>query len=85
MALIHEETKHQYLGATVMVSQRQRHEVIEDWNILHLEVETWRRTPDELIDLGAWLVAQGERIKRDYRKDGAPKDGVLAVDGGQQG
>jgi hypothetical protein len=50
MALVHEETKHEYLGAQIMVSQRERREVIEDWAICHLEVESMdRRTPDELV------------------------------------
>lgn len=73
MALVHEETKHEYLGAEVMVSQRQRGECIEDWDLCHLEVDSMRRrTPDELVELGEWLITQGKRIKSTYRKNGAP-------------
>jgi glycerol-3-phosphate cytidylyltransferase-like family protein len=85
MALVHEETKHEYLGAQIMVSQRERREVIEDWAICHLEVESMdRRTPDELVELGEWLIAQGKRIKGAYRKNGARRNSALSADQQEQ-
>lgn len=75
MSLIHEETLHHIGEAEVMVSERTRGESIDDWDIVHLRVDSMgRMTPDDLSELGRWLVEQGERIKRQYTKTGKPKD-----------
>lgn len=74
MALVHEELKHEYLPVSLMVSERQKGEVIAPWAIVHCEVDGMERmTPSELRELGEWLVQQGKRLGREYRSNGAPK------------
>jgi hypothetical protein len=80
MALIHEELKHEYLPASLMVSQRQKGESIEPWAILHCEVDNMERlTPKQLVELGEWLTEQGKRIGREYKSNGAPRTSGVAV------
>lgn len=83
MALIHEETKHEYLPVSLMVSQRQKGETIGPWELIHCEVDGMERlTPHELVELGEWLIQQGKRIGKEYKSNGAPRNaGVVAVDG----
>lgn len=77
MALVHEESKHEYLPVSLMVSQRQRGESIDAWALIHCEVDGMQRlTPKELQEMGQWLVQQGKRISREYKSNGAPKAGV---------
>jgi hypothetical protein len=74
MALVHEELKHEYLPVSLMVSQRQKGEVIAPWAMVHCEVDGMERmTPSELVEVGQWLVEQGRRIAREYKLNGAPR------------
>lgn len=74
MSIIHEETVHSALDAEITVSERTRGESIEDWYIVHLRVDGMdRMTPNDLCNLGRWLVEHGERIKREYTRAGKPK------------
>lgn len=86
MAIVHEETKHEYLPVSIMVSQRTRGETIAPWDILHCEVDSMTRmSPKQLQEVGYWLVEQGKRIGREYKSNGAPRAaGVALPDGSKQ-
>jgi hypothetical protein len=74
MAIVHEELKHEYLPASIMVSQRQAGETIAPWAILHCEVDGMERmSPKELRELGRWMVQEGKRLGRQYKSNGEPR------------
>jgi hypothetical protein len=74
MGIIHEQTRHEFLPAEVMVDERGERESREPWKCIHLEVDNMERlTPKELRDLGKWLQQEGRRIGRAYKSNGAPR------------
>lgn len=79
MAIIHEETPHEYLPATISVSERIGDECRPAWEMISLEYDSFERlTPKDLRQLGKWLVQEGKRIGREYKSNGAPKKGGTA-------
>jgi hypothetical protein len=56
------------------VDEKGKDEEREDWNIVTLDTSFSEiRTPDDLIELGKWLVEKGERIKKDFTQTGKKK------------
>lgn len=73
MSIVHEEQLHP-TGAEIMVTERVKGESIQDWEIVSLSFDHFSKmTPDDLCDLGHWLIEHGKRIKREYKKSGKPK------------
>ncbi|UJB30281.1 hypothetical protein [Chromobacterium sp. Beijing] len=76
MAIVHEETSHDDLPVTIMVSERTKGEFRPPWEMIDLEFDSFQRlTPTQLRQLGRWLIQEGKRIGREYKSNGAPKKG----------
>jgi hypothetical protein len=80
MGLIHEETKHAS-GAELMVVERQGNEVRDPWHFIGLDVDRFNgyMSPKELRDLGRWLIAEGKRLGKHYKSNGAPKEQAVGA------
>lgn len=79
MAIIHEETQHEYLPATISVTERVGKECRPAWEIVSLEYDSFENlSPKQLRELGKWLIAEGKRIGREYKSNGAPNKGGAA-------
>jgi hypothetical protein len=74
MGRIREEIKHNS-GAELMVVERQGNECREPWHFVRLDVDghSGYMSPKELRDLGRWLIAEGKRMGKQYKSNGAPK------------
>ena len=78
MAIVQEEVKHDSLLVELMVSEKVKGEVRDQWRFVHVDVDCMRNyTPKELCELGHWLVQQGERMGREYKSNGAPRSAAL--------
>ncbi|PTU71457.1 hypothetical protein [Chromobacterium haemolyticum] len=76
MAIVHEETSHDDLPVTIMVSERTKGEFRTPWEMIDLEFDSFQQlTPTQLRQLGRWLIQEGKRIGREYKSNGAPKKG----------
>ncbi|WP_157669327.1 hypothetical protein [Chitinibacter sp. GC72] len=74
MAYVREEKYHETLQVRLMVSEKTKEETREPWRFVSVEFDSMDRiTPKELRELGKWLVAEGKRIGREYKSNGAPK------------
>lgn len=75
MAIIHEETSHSDLPATILVTERTKGECRMPWEMISLEFDSFEwLTPVQLRQLGKWLIQEGKRICREYKSNGAPKN-----------
>lgn len=76
MGLIHEEVTHpEFENVELMIIQREAGECVEPWRIAELSINHRRErfSPKELRELGHWLIAEGKRLGREYKSNGAPK------------
>lgn len=74
MGIIREETRHEYIEAELMVSERTQGETREPWRFVSLRVDDMQDlTPRELRELGRWLQREGRRMGREYKSNGAPR------------
>ena len=74
MAIVQEEVKHDSLPVELMVSEKVKGEVRDQWRFVHVDVDGMRNyTPKELCELGRWLAQQGERMGREFNANGSPK------------
>jgi hypothetical protein len=86
MALVMEETQHEPTNVKVLVAQREDGETYEAWRIISVEMDGYERvTPQELRDLGRFLVRESKRIGREYTASGAHRNlqDRLLSDGGE--
>lgn len=74
MGRIREQVKHAS-GAELMVVERESQECREPWHFVHLEFDGHGEymSPKQLRELGRWLVAEGKRLGKQYKSNGAPK------------
>lgn len=72
MGLIVETIYHPTLDdVELTIDEQSNDEEREPYNIVWLDTAfADLRTPNDLIELGKWLVEQGERIKREYTSKG---------------
>lgn len=75
MGLIQEEIEHPRIpGVELMVDTHDKMESREPWDIVTLSTSFANiDSPDQLIDLGLWLIENGNRIKNEYTPKGRPK------------
>lgn len=81
MGIIHEDAdKPKCLEFTdarceLMVVERQPDEMVENWRIIELNIQTERErmTPKEMRQLGHWLVKESLRIGKSYTCKGSPR------------
>lgn len=78
MGYIKEETKHPDFDAEIVVDEKIKDEVCDEWEIVGLSISSFTvRTPDDLISLGEWLVENGKRIKQQYTPKGKKRKVVV--------
>lgn len=79
MGYILEETEHPTLrDVSITVDEKTKDETREPWNIVSLDITfSSIRTPDELIELGKWLIENGNRIKKEYTSTGKKRKVVV--------
>ena len=79
MGYILEETEHPTLrNVSIIVDEKTKDETREPWNIVSLETSFSNiRTPDELIELGEWLIENAKRIKTEYTSTGKKRKVVV--------
>ena len=80
MGLIVEEIKHPTIDdVEIIVDEFEKDEHFrEPYEIVSLEM-TYSdiRHPDQLVELGKWLIEQGTRIKKQYTPKGKLRKGVV--------
>lgn len=84
MAFINEEVKHEASQTTITVLRRvpSHGEAYEPHSIVDLEhegLQAGSMSPIELMELGRWLIEQGQRIEYQYDEDGNLKTKEPAV------
>lgn len=79
MGLVREEVAHAS-GAELMVVERTKNECCDPWHFVRLEVDSSGSymSPKELREMGRWLIAEGKRLGKQYKSNGAPKAAVEA-------
>jgi hypothetical protein len=85
MGRIWEEINHPTIdGVEIIVDQHEQDECFrESYEIVSLDITFSEiKHPDELVELGKWLIEQGTRIKKQYTPKGKPRkyDSQLSKD-----
>lgn len=71
MAILQEEIKHRYLPVKIEVYEKINGEVIEPYQVCSIQMDTMRSfSPQEMDDLGQWLMEQSKVIKKNYTSRG---------------
>lgn len=75
MGLIKETINHPTLDSVeITVDEHAKDETREPYDIISLDISfSSIRQPDDLVELGKWLVEQGTRIKHKYSSKGKIK------------
>ncbi len=74
MSLVKEEIKHEYLDAEISVLEKTKGETFEPYAIIDFNSDSMRSyTPEELTQLGNWLIENATRIKKQYTSTGKTK------------
>lgn len=74
MGLIKETITHPTLEVEIEVDEKSKDETKEPYDIVSLDTSfSSIRKPDELVELGKWLIEQGTRIKKQYTPNGKLK------------
>lgn len=77
MSFVKENPKHKELEAELSVLEKEKGEMFEPYEIIYIEIENMRSyTPDEVIELGNWLIENAKRIKKCYTSTGKPRKSV---------
>lgn len=79
MGLIQETINHPTIDdVEIVVDEKSKDETREPYDIVRLDISfSSIRQPDELVELGQWLIEQGTRIKKQYTSTGKPRKGVV--------
>lgn len=78
MSLVKEEIKHEYLDAEISVLEKTKGEYFEPYEIIDFNSDSMKTyTPEELIDLGNWLIENANRIKKQYTSTGKTKKSLV--------
>lgn len=72
MGLIKETINHPTIDdVEITVDEHAKNETREPYDIVSLDISfSSIEQPDQLIELGKWLIEQGERIKKQYTSKG---------------
>ncbi len=75
MGIIQETVVHPTIkNAEIDVDEHSKDETREPYDIVFLCIAGAEiKSPDQLIELGKWLIEQGTRIKKDYTPTGKKK------------
>ena len=81
MGLIQETIKHPTIDdVEIVVDEKGKGAIREPYDIVSLDISFSRiRQPDELVELGKWLIEQGTRIKKQYTSTGKLRKGVVVA------
>ncbi len=74
MAYIVEEIKHPYFRHTIEIMEAEKN---EEWsgNICYeTDFGQSEFTPDELIELGEWLIEKAKQVKKEYTSKGRKRN-----------
>lgn len=79
MGLIQETINHPTIDdVEIVVDKKSKDETREPYDIVSLDISfSSIRQPDELVELGKWLIEQGTRIKKQYTATGKLRKGVV--------
>ena len=79
MGLIQETINHPTIDdVEIVVDEKSKDETREPYDIVSLDISfSSIRQPDELVELGKWLIEQGTRIKKQYTSTGKLRKGVV--------
>jgi len=79
MGLIQETINHPTIDdVEIVVDEKSKDETREPYDIVSLDISfSSIRQPDELVELGTWLIEQGTRIKKQYTSTGKLRKGVV--------
>jgi hypothetical protein len=72
MSYVKEETNHPSIrDISFSVLEKEPEEVCESWEIISLDIDHFAvNTPQQMVELGVWLIAEGKRIQREYTPKG---------------
>lgn len=72
MGIVQEYIKHPTIPeAEITVDEHMEGECREPWDIVYLDISFADiETPDQLIDIGEWLIQEAKRIKKKYTSKG---------------
>lgn len=75
MSLIKETINHPTIeDVEITVMEKSKDEISEPYDIISLDISFSQiRQPNELVELGKWLIEQGKRIKKQYTSTGKPR------------
>jgi hypothetical protein len=78
MGYIVEEINHPTLeNVSITVDKKGSNEISEPWEIVGLNIPILGiRKPNDLIELGKWLIENGHKIKRNYTSTGKRKSSI---------
>jgi hypothetical protein len=79
MGLIQETINHPTIDdVEIVVDEKEKGAIREPYDIVSLDISfSSIRQPDELVELGKWLIEQGTRIKKQYTSTGILRKGVV--------
>ena len=79
MGLIQETINHPTIDdVEIVVDEKEKGAIREPYDIVSLDISfSSIRQPDELVELGKWLIEQGTRIKKQYTSTGKLCKGVV--------
>jgi hypothetical protein len=79
MGLIKETINHPTIDdVEITVDEHAKDETREPYDIVSLDISfSSISNPDELVELGEWLVKEGKRIKKQYTSTGKLRKGVV--------
>lgn len=72
MGIVQEYIKHPTIPEVeITVDEHMEGECREPWDIVYLDISfSDIDTPDQLIDIGEWLIQEAKRIKKKYTSKG---------------
>jgi hypothetical protein len=79
MGLIKETINHPTIDdVEITIDEHAKDETREPYDIVSLDISfSSISSPDELVELGEWLVKEGKRIKKQYTSTGKLRKGVV--------
>ena len=79
MGLIKETINHPTIDdVEITVDEHAKDETREPYDIVSLDISfSSIEHPDQLVELGKWLIEQGERIKKQYTSKGKLRKGIV--------
>jgi hypothetical protein len=79
MGLIKKTINHPTINdVEIIVDEHAKDEIREPYDIVSLDISfSSISNPDELVELGRWLIEQGKKIKKQYTSKGKLRKGAF--------